>query len=36
MILVQTLVKDLFNMKKKDIFLRLPIDDNVLWMYDPE
>lgn len=35
MILVQTLVKDLFNMKK-DIFLRLPIDDNVLWMYDPE
>lgn len=35
MILVQILVKDLFNMIKK-YFLQLPIDYNVLRMYDPE
>lgn len=36
MILVQILVKDLFNMIKKNIFLQFPIDYNVLRMYDPE
>lgn len=35
MILVQILVKDLFNMIK-NIFLQFPIDYNVLRMYDPE
>lgn len=36
MILVQILVKDLFNMIKKIFFLQFPIDYNVLRMYDPE